>query len=77
MWPRNIVGVVAEHPDIAKKGVLLRKYGQEVIRMTAGKRVHGTGSIPGGVNKSLSKPRSALPAQGRLPDGGLEPGRGA
>ena len=51
---RNIVGVVAAHPDIARKGVLLRKYGQEVIRMTAGKRVHGTGSVPGGVNKSLS-----------------------
>ena len=51
---RNIAGVVAAHPEIAKKGVLLRKFGQEVIRMTAGKRVHGTGSIPGGVNKSLT-----------------------
>ncbi|MDP1606792.1 MAG: Ni/Fe hydrogenase subunit alpha [Rhodocyclaceae bacterium] len=51
---RNIVGVIAAYPEIAKKGVLLRKYGQEVIRMTAGKRVHGTGSIPGGVNKSLT-----------------------
>ncbi len=51
---RNIVGVVAAHPEIAKKGVLLRKFGQEVIRATAGKRVHGTGSIPGGVNKALS-----------------------
>ena len=58
---RNIVGVVAAHPEIAKKGVLLRKYGQEVIRMTAGKRVHGTGSVPGGVNKSLSpEERAAL-----------------
>jgi NAD-reducing hydrogenase large subunit len=54
MAQRNIVGIVAAHPEIAKKGVLLRKYGQEVIRMTAGKRVHGTGSVPGGVNKSLS-----------------------
>ena len=54
MAKRNIVGVVAAHPEVAKKGVLLRKYGQEVIRMTAGKRVHGTGSVPGGVNKSLS-----------------------
>jgi NAD-reducing hydrogenase large subunit len=52
---RNIVGVAAAHPDIAKKGILLRKFGQEVIRHTAGKRVHGTGAIPGGVNKSLSK----------------------
>ena len=52
---RNIVGVIEDHPDIATQGVLLRKYGQEVIRLTAGKRVHGTGAIPGGVNKSLNK----------------------
>jgi NAD-reducing hydrogenase large subunit len=51
---RNIVGVAAAHPDIARKGILLRKYGQEVIRLTAGKRVHGTGSVPGGVNRSLT-----------------------
>jgi NAD-reducing hydrogenase large subunit len=51
---RNIVGVVAADAATAKKGVLLRKYGQEVIRLTAGKRVHGTGAIPGGVNKSLT-----------------------
>ena len=51
---RNIVGVAQAHPEIAKKGVLLRKYGQEVIRATAGKRVHGTGSVPGGVNKHVS-----------------------
>ncbi|NTV95772.1 MAG: Ni/Fe hydrogenase subunit alpha [Thiobacillus sp.] len=52
---RNIVGVIAEYPDLARQGVLLRKYGQEVIRVTAGKRVHGTGSVPGGVNKNLSR----------------------
>ena len=52
---RNIIGVIEDHPDIATQGVLLRKYGQEVIRLTAGKRVHGTGAIPGGVNKSLNK----------------------
>jgi NAD-reducing hydrogenase large subunit len=52
---RNIVGVIEDSPEIAKQGVLLRKYGQEVIRVTAGKRVHGTGAIPGGVNKSLSQ----------------------
>ncbi len=51
---RNIVGIVAAYPDIAKQGVLLRKFGQEVIRITAGKRIHGTGSIPGGVNKNVS-----------------------
>lgn len=57
---RNIVGVIAAYPEIAKKGVLLRKYGQEVIRMTAGKRVHGTGSLPGGVNKSLTATERAM-----------------
>ncbi|MBL8492283.1 MAG: Ni/Fe hydrogenase subunit alpha, partial [Rhodocyclaceae bacterium] len=51
---RNIVGVIGADPETAKKGVFLRKYGQEIIRLTAGKRVHGTGSVPGGVNKSLS-----------------------
>ena len=51
---RNIVGIAATHPEIARMGVLLRKFGQEVIRVTAGKRVHGTGSVPGGVNRSLT-----------------------
>lgn len=51
---RNIVGVIQDHPEIARQGVLLRKFGQEVIRITAGKRVHGTGALPGGVNKSVT-----------------------
>ncbi|MDH3460542.1 MAG: Ni/Fe hydrogenase subunit alpha [Burkholderiaceae bacterium] len=57
---RNIVGVAQAHPDIAKKGVMLRKFGQEVIRATAGRRVHGTGSVPGGVNKHVSAEDHAL-----------------
>ena len=51
---RNVVGVLAAYPDVARHGILLRKFGQEVIRITAGKRVHGTGSIPGGVNKAVT-----------------------
>lgn len=51
---RNIVGVAEKYPDTAKRGILLRKFGQEVIRHTAGKRIHGTGAVPGGVNKSLT-----------------------
>jgi NAD-reducing hydrogenase large subunit len=58
---RNIVGVAAEHPEVARRGVLLRKFGQEVIRVTAGKRIHGTGAVPGGVNKALTpEERDAL-----------------
>jgi NAD-reducing hydrogenase large subunit len=57
---RNIVGLAAAHPQTAKRGVLLRKFGQEVIRITAGKRVHGTGSIPGGVNKAVTAEERAF-----------------
>jgi NAD-reducing hydrogenase large subunit len=58
---RNIVGVAQAHPDIAKKGIFLRKFGQEIIRITAGKRIHGTGAVPGGVNKLVAvEERDAL-----------------
>ena len=52
--PGATSSALPEHPETAKRGVLLRKFGQEVIRVTAGKRVHGTGAVPGGVNKSLT-----------------------
>ena len=51
---RNIVGVIEAHPEIALQGVKLRKYGQEVIRAICGKRIHGTGAVPGGMNKRIS-----------------------
>ena len=50
---RNVIGVIAEHPDLAVQGVMMRKFGQEIIKATAGKKVHGTGAIPGGINKNL------------------------
>lgn len=61
---RNVVGVIAAYPEIATQGVLLRKFGQEVILHTAGKKVHGTGAIPGGMNKRLTRAeRDALRSQ--------------
>ncbi|HEY3285837.1 MAG TPA: Ni/Fe hydrogenase subunit alpha [Gemmatimonadaceae bacterium] len=51
---RNVIGVIGEHPDLAVRGVKLRKYGQEVIRAVAGKRIHGSACIPGGMNKALT-----------------------
>jgi len=51
---RNIIGVIQNNRDLAVQGVMMRKYGQEVIRHTAGKKIHGTGAIPGGINKNLS-----------------------
>jgi NAD-reducing hydrogenase large subunit len=51
---RHVLGVAAMHPELARQGILMRKYGQEIIKATAGKKVHGTGAIPGGINKNLS-----------------------
>ncbi len=53
---RNVVGVARDprFAELAVRGVLMRKYGQEVILATAGKKIHGTGAIPGGINKALS-----------------------
>lgn len=52
---RNIIAVLNEFPEIGLQGVKLRKFGQEVIRMVSGKRIHGTAAIAGGMNKSLNK----------------------
>jgi NAD-reducing hydrogenase large subunit len=61
---RNILGVIAEHPELALQGVKMRKFGQEIVRATAGRKVHGTGAIPGGINKSLQlAERDALLAE--------------
>jgi NAD-reducing hydrogenase large subunit len=51
---RNVIGVAKKFPDLAVQGVMMRKYGQEIIQATAGKKIHGTGAIPGGINKNLS-----------------------
>lgn len=51
---RNVIGVAIKHPDLAVQGVMMRKFGQEIIAATAGKKIHGTGAIPGGINKNLS-----------------------
>ena len=51
---RNVLGVAGAFPELARQGILMRKFGQEVIQATAGKKIHGTGAIPGGVNRSLT-----------------------
>ncbi len=51
---RNVIGVIEKMPELAVQGVMMRKFGQEIIKATAGKKIHGTGAVPGGVNKNLS-----------------------
>ena len=40
--------------SLAKKGILMRKFGQEIIKLTAGKRIHGIATTPGGVHKTIT-----------------------
>ena len=51
---RNVVQVAIEHLDLAKKGITMRKFGQEIIRAIAGKRIHGISAVPGGVHKKIT-----------------------
>ncbi|MFC1957181.1 nickel-dependent hydrogenase large subunit, partial [Chloroflexota bacterium] len=46
---RNIIGIIAEMPEIAKKGVKLRSFGQKIIEAMGDKRVHPNAAIPGGM----------------------------
>ena len=51
---RNVVGLIAEVPDIAVKGVKIRAFGQKIIEMLGQKKVHPNAAIPGGMNRVLS-----------------------
>ena len=50
---RNIFGLIEDNPDLARAGVALRKFGQEIIQGLAQERVHPSWIVPGGVNAPL------------------------
>jgi NAD-reducing hydrogenase large subunit len=52
---RNIFGMLRKNPDIARDGIRLRKFGQQTIERLAGKRIHPTWIVPGGVSRPLAK----------------------
>jgi len=51
---RNIISVLNRFPEIGKWAIFIRKYGQEVIKGTGGRKIHPTSAVPGGVNQNLS-----------------------
>lgn len=51
---RNVLGLVAANPELVKRVVVLRKWGQELIKAVLGKKMHGISSVPGGVNNNLT-----------------------
>jgi NAD-reducing hydrogenase large subunit len=50
---RNIAAVAIKDKELARRGILMRKFGQQLIEALAGKRIHGNLAIPGGVYKTF------------------------
>ena len=55
---RNVFGLIASNADLARAGIRLRQFGQEVIQVLGGQKIHPAWAVPGGV-------RSALTEEGR------------
>jgi len=51
---RNVITVAQANRDLARRGILMRKFGQEIIRAIAGKRIHGLAAVPGGNYKTFT-----------------------
>jgi NAD-reducing hydrogenase large subunit len=52
---RNVIGVIEDFPELAKEGIALRKFGQQVIEGLAKERIHPSWTVPGGVNAPLDR----------------------
>ncbi len=64
---RNIFGVIQKYPDLARDGIRLRQFGQEIIETLGKKRIHASWVVPGGVNEPLD-PAKRDRILGMLPD---------
>jgi NAD-reducing hydrogenase large subunit len=51
---RNIFGLIDQDSDFLRRGIRLRQFGQRVIEMVGGKRIHPGWSGPGGVHRRFS-----------------------
>lgn len=52
---RNVIAVALENRELAIKGITMRKFGQEIIKAVAGKKIHGILAVPGGVHNNLTE----------------------
>ncbi len=51
---RNVFGLIAAEPELARSGIRLRQFGQEIIEILGGKKIHPAWAVPGGVRGCLS-----------------------
>ena len=64
---RHVVGLIQKYPDVARAGIRLRQFGQDIIRMLGGKSVHPAWTVPGGVREPMTASDRADIEQ-RLPE---------
>src|SRR5512136_1349363 len=51
---RNIFGLIQSHPELARGGIRLRQFGQEIIASLGGQKIHPAWAVPGGVRSPLT-----------------------
>jgi NAD-reducing hydrogenase large subunit len=64
---RNVFGLIAADPDLARAGIRLRQFGQQVIELLGGRKIHAAWTVPGGVRSPLSEEGRAWIVE-RLPE---------
>ena len=51
---RNVFGLIAANKELARAGIRLRQFGQEIIEILGDKKIHPAWAVPGGVRTALS-----------------------
>ncbi len=52
---RNVFGLIASNKDLARAGIRLRQFGQEIIEILGDKKIHPAWAVPGGVRSALTE----------------------
>lgn len=52
---RNVFGLMSANPDLARGGIRLRQFGQQIIELLGARKIHSAWAVPGGVRSPLSE----------------------
>lgn len=52
---RNIIGVIGAAPEVAKKAIAMRRFGQTIVEAIGGRPIHPVTGIPGGQAKVFTE----------------------
>ncbi|MFO0876724.1 MAG: Ni/Fe hydrogenase subunit alpha [Gemmataceae bacterium] len=64
---RNVFGLIGQEPSLARSGIRLRQFGQEIIEALGGRKIHPAWTVPGGVREPLA-PDHRDSLRSRLPE---------